>query len=48
MNKLVRYDPFAELSALQKHSLGNDQLTTLKGAYLPTTDVYSSYFRNLR
>ncbi len=24
MNKLVRYDPFAELSALQKHSLGND------------------------
>lgn len=41
MNKLVRYDPFAELNALQKQFLGDDWLTPFKGVNIPTTDVYT-------
>ncbi|MBH1956905.1 Hsp20/alpha crystallin family protein [Candidatus Saccharibacteria bacterium] len=41
MNKLVRYDPFAELNALQKQFLGDDWLTPFKGVNVPTTDVYT-------
>ncbi len=41
MNKLVRYDPFAELSALQRQFFGDDWLTPLKGINIPTTDVYT-------
>ncbi len=41
MSSLVRWDPFAELSALQKQFLGDDWLSPLKGINVPTTDVYS-------
>ncbi|AKM80487.1 MAG: molecular chaperone (small heat shock protein), HSP20 family protein [Candidatus Saccharibacteria bacterium GW2011_GWC2_44_17] len=41
MNKLVRYDPFVELNALQKQFLGDDWLTPFKGVNIPTTDVYT-------
>ena len=41
MSNLVRWDPFAELSALQKHFFGDDWLSPLKGVNVPTTDVYS-------
>lgn len=41
MSKLVRYDPFAELNALQKHFFGDDILSTFKGVNIPTTDVYT-------
>ncbi len=41
MSNLVRWDPFAELSALQKQFFGDDWLSPLKGVNVPTTDVYS-------
>jgi len=41
MNKLMRYDPFTELNALQKQFFGDDWLSPLKGVNIPTTDVYT-------
>lgn len=41
MNKLVRYDPLAELDALQRQFFGDDWLSPLKGVNIPTTDVYT-------
>ncbi|HEV7951770.1 MAG TPA: Hsp20/alpha crystallin family protein [Candidatus Saccharimonadales bacterium] len=41
MNKLTRYDPLAELNALQKQFFGNDWLSPLKAVNTPTTDVYT-------
>ena len=40
MANLVKFDPFAELSALQKQFFGDDWLSPLKGVNIPTTDVY--------
>jgi HSP20 family protein len=42
MTKLVKYDPFAELSALQRQFFGDDWFTPLKGVNIPTTDVYTA------
>lgn len=42
MNKLVRYNPFAELDALQRQFFGDDWFTPLKGVNIPTTDVYTT------
>lgn len=41
MSKLVRFDPFAELSALQRQFFGDDWFTPVKGVTIPTTDVYT-------
>jgi HSP20 family protein len=41
MSSLVRWDPFAELSALQKQFFGDDLMSSLKGLSIPTTDVYT-------
>jgi len=41
MSNLVRWDPFAELSALQKQFFGDDWMSPLKGVNIPTTDVYT-------
>jgi HSP20 family protein len=41
MSNLVRWDPFAELSALQKQFFGDDWMTPFKGVNMPTTDVYT-------
>jgi len=41
MSNLVRWDPFAELSALQKQFFGDDWMTPFKGISIPTTDVYT-------
>lgn len=41
MSNLVKWDPFAELSALQKQFFGDDWLSPLKGVNIPTTDVYT-------
>ena len=38
----MRYDPFAELNALQKQFFGDDWLSPLKGVNIPTTDVYTN------
>lgn len=42
MNKIVRFDPFADLMALQKQFFGDDFFTPVKGVNLPTTDVYTN------
>ena len=41
MSNLVKWDPFAELSALQKQFFGDNWLSPLKGVNIPTTDVYT-------
>lgn len=41
MSNLVRWDPFAELSSLQKQFFGDDLLSSFKGINIPTTDVYT-------
>lgn len=41
MSSLVKYDPFAEMQALQKQFFGDDWFTPLKSVQLPTTDVYT-------
>ena len=40
MSKLTRWDPFAELSALQKQFFGDDWFMPSRSATIPTTDVY--------
>lgn len=42
MSKLMKYDPFAELNALQKQFFGDDLLSPFKGVNIPTTDVYTN------
>lgn len=37
----MRWDPFAELSALQKQFFGDDWMSPIKGVNIPTTDVYT-------
>lgn len=41
MSNLVRWDPFAELSSLQKQFFGDDWMSSFKGVNIPTTDVYT-------
>lgn len=41
MSNLVKWDPLAELSALQKQFFGDDWMTPLKGVNIPTTDVFT-------
>lgn len=41
MSNLMRWDPFVELSALQKQFFGDDWATPFKGVNIPTTDVYT-------
>lgn len=41
MSGLVKYDPFADLMALQKQFFGDDWLMPVKSMSLPTTDVYT-------
>lgn len=41
MSNLTRWDPFAELSALQKQFFGDNWFSPIKGVNIPTTDVYT-------
>lgn len=41
MNQIKRYDPLAELSALQRQFFGDDIFAPFKAANIPTTDVYT-------
>lgn len=41
MSKLVRFDPFSELDALQRQFFGDDWMTPVRGVSLPTTDIYT-------
>ncbi|HEX6416631.1 MAG TPA: Hsp20/alpha crystallin family protein [Candidatus Saccharimonadales bacterium] len=40
-SNLVKFDPFAELNALQRQFFGDNWLTPLKNMTIPTTDVYT-------
>ena len=42
MSNLTKWDPFAELNALQKQFFGDDLVSSFKGVNIPTTDVYTS------
>jgi HSP20 family protein len=41
MSNVTRYDPFAQLSALQRQFFGDDWLSPFKNINVPTTDVYT-------
>lgn len=41
MSNLIKFDPFAELHALQRQFFGDDWATPLKAVNIPTTDVYT-------
>lgn len=41
MANIVKFDPFAELGALQRQFFGDDWPTLPKGMNMPTTDVYT-------
>lgn len=42
MSNLMKFDPFAEIQALQKQFFGDDWFMPVKSMQLPTTDVYTS------
>ena len=42
MSNLAKWDPFTELSALQKQFFGDNWMSPLKGVNIPTTDVYTN------
>lgn len=42
MSKLVRFDPFAEIDALQKKFFGDEGLTPMTAVHMPTTDIYTN------
>lgn len=42
MSKLVRFDPFAEIDALQKKFFGDEGLTPMAAVHMPTTDIYTN------
>ena len=41
MSHLVKWDPFSELTAIQKQFFGDDWMSPIKGVNIPTTDVYT-------
>lgn len=47
MSNLMKYDPFAELDALQRQFFGNDLFNPVKGVTVPTTDVYTNEDKEL-
>jgi len=40
-DNLVRFDPFAEMQALQRQLLRDDWLTPVAGIQMPATDIYT-------
>jgi HSP20 family protein len=42
MSKLVRFDPFSEIDALQRHFFDDDILTPIKTVNMPATDIYTN------
>ena len=42
MNNLTRFDPFAEMRALQRQFFGDDLFAPLRQVNVPTTDVYTN------
>jgi HSP20 family protein len=42
MSSLVKFDPFAEIQALQKQLFSDDWFSPIKSMQMPTMDVYTS------
>jgi HSP20 family protein len=42
MSNLIKFDPFAEIQALQKQFFSDDWFSPIKTMQMPTTDVYTS------
>lgn len=42
MHNLIKFDPFAEIQALQKQLLSDDWFPSMKSLQMPTTDIYTS------
>ena len=42
MTNLIKFDPFAEIQALQKQFFSDDWFSPIKSMQMPTTDVYTS------
>lgn len=42
MSSLIKFDPFAEIQALQKQFFSDDWFSPIKTMQMPTTDVYTS------
>lgn len=42
MHDLIKFDPFAEIQALQKQLLSDDWFSPMKSLQMPTTDIYTS------
>jgi len=40
-DNIVRFDPFAEMQALQRQLLSDDWLTPFTGLQMPATDIYT-------
>jgi HSP20 family protein len=47
MSNISRWDPFAELSALQKQFFGDDWFAPTRSITIPTTDVYTQNDKEL-
>ncbi len=41
MTNLIKFDPFAEIQALQKQFFSDDWFSPIKSLQMPTTDVYT-------
>ncbi len=41
MSNLIKFDPFAEIQALQKQLFSDDWFSPIKSMQMPTTDVYT-------
>jgi len=41
MSNIIKFDPFAEMQALQRQFLSDDWFMPSKGLQLPTTDIYT-------
>jgi len=41
MSNLIKFDPFAEIQALQKQLFSDDWFSPIKTMQMPTTDVYT-------
>ena len=47
MSSLIKFDPFAEIQALQRQFLADDWYAPVKGMQIPTTDVYTENDKQL-
>lgn len=47
MTSLIKFDPFAEMQALQRQFFGDDWLTPVKTLQLPATDIFTEDDRQL-